>query len=251
MGSIYKRGNVYWIKYYRDGKPYRESSKSEKEGPAKRLLKRREGDIAMGRLPGIYFDRIKFDELAEDFLGDYAMNERKSLGAAQNHVNHLKEFFVGMKIVNITTPRIREYIEYRSMDREALERLKEEGKTESELAEILEVSPANISRALTVKNEKIRAKHGASRATINRELSGLKRMLNLGARQTPPKVDRVPYIPMLRENNTRKGFFEHGEFLALRESLPDHLKPFVSFAYKVGWRVSEISNLTWSQVDLA
>jgi len=25
MGSIYKRGKVYWIQYYRNGKPYLES----------------------------------------------------------------------------------------------------------------------------------------------------------------------------------------------------------------------------------
>jgi integrase len=79
----------------------------------------------------------------------------------------------------------------------------------------------------------------------------LKRILNLGARQTPPKVDRVPYIPMLKENNVRKGFFEHGDFLALRKALPDYLKGFVTFAYKTGWRASEIEGLTWAQVDLA
>ena len=39
MGSIYKRGEVYWVKYYRNGKPYRESTKSKKEADAKRLLK--------------------------------------------------------------------------------------------------------------------------------------------------------------------------------------------------------------------
>ena len=78
----------------------------------------------------------------------------------------------------------------------------------------------------------------------------MKRMLNLGAQQTPPKVDRVPFIPMLKENNVRKGFFEHGDFLALRDALPSYLRPFVTFAYKVGWRDTEIANLTWNQVNL-
>jgi integrase len=75
-------------------------------------------------------------------------------------------------------------------------------------------------------------------------------MLNLGAQQTPAKVDRVPYIPMLKENNIRKGFFEHADFLALRDALPSYLKGSVTFAYKVGWRVSEIAGLTWKHVDL-
>jgi len=92
---------------------------------------------------------------------------------------------------------------------------------------------------------------GAANASENRELAALKRLLNLGARQTPPKVDRVPYIPMLKENNVRKGFFEHGDFLALRKALPDYMQGFVTFAYKTGWRVSEIEGLTWAQVDLA
>ena len=62
--------------------------------------------------------------------------------------------------------------------------------------------------------------------------------------------DRVPYIPMLEENNVRKGFFEHAEFVSLRDALPSYLKGFVTFAYKTGWRVSEITGLTWNQVDL-
>jgi integrase len=55
---------------------------------------------------------------------------------------------------------------------------------------------------------------------------------------------------MLDENNVRKGYFEHGPFLALRSALPDYLKGFVTFAYKIGWRDTEISTLRWSQVDL-
>jgi integrase len=38
--------------------------------------------------------------------------------------------------------------------------------------------------------------------------------------------------------------------LALRNALPFYLKAFITFAYKTGWRVSEIINLTWNQVDL-
>lgn len=52
---------IYWIKYYHNGKPYRETTKSHKEADAKRLLKKREGEISEGKLPGIYFDRVKLD----------------------------------------------------------------------------------------------------------------------------------------------------------------------------------------------
>ncbi len=55
---------------------------------------------------------------------------------------------------------------------------------------------------------------------------------------------------MLRENNIRKGFFEHEEFLALCEALPDHRKPPVTFACHTGWGKQEILGLTWAKVDL-
>ena len=71
MGSLYKRGDIFWIKYYRNGKPYRESSHTDMITKAERLLKKREGEIAEGKLPGIYFDKVRFDDLAKDFLTDY------------------------------------------------------------------------------------------------------------------------------------------------------------------------------------
>jgi len=37
---------------------------------------------------------------------------------------------------------------------------------------------------------------------------------------------------MLQENNAQKGFFEHGQFLALKDCLPDHLKGFIAYGYK-------------------
>jgi integrase len=207
MGYIYKRGAVFWIQYYKQGKRYAESTKSLKEADAKRLLKKREGEIADGKTPGVYFDRIKFNDLCDDFLDDYRVNSKKSLDRAERSVKHLKDSFDGVKVTYITSPRINAYIQKR-------------------------------------------IEEGAENATVNRELAALKRLLRMGARQTPPKVDRVPYIPMLKENNVRKGFFEHGDFMKLRKALPEYLKDFVTFAYKTGWRMSEITSLTWAQVDL-
>ncbi|MGD9083229.1 MAG: tyrosine-type recombinase/integrase [Desulfobacterales bacterium] len=37
--------------------------------------------------------------------------------------------------------------------------------------------------------------------------------------------------------------------MALRDKLPDYLKGFLTFAYKTGWRMSGIWDLTWNQVD--
>lgn len=231
MGMIYKRGRTFWIKYYRNGKPYRESTRSKKEADAKRLLKRREGEISQGKLPGVYFDKVRFDELAEGFLQDYRINQRKSLVRAELSVGHLKQAFEGFRVPDITTPRIGAYIEGR---------MKWTCDDCNKQFDAQDSCPFCNSENL---------KPGAANATINRELAALKRMLNLGAQQTPAKVDRVPYIPMLKENNVRKGFFEHGEYLALRDALPDYLKGFITFGYHTGWRVSEIGGLTWAQVD--
>ncbi len=206
MGSLYKRGNTWWLKYFRNGKPYRESSETDKKMVAKKILERKEGDIAQGKVLGIQFDKISFDQLAEEFLTEYRINARKSLIRAERSVGHLKGHFAGYKVSCINSPAINACIK---------SRLEEE----------------------------------AANGTINRELSALKRMLNLGARHTPPIVDRVPHIPMLKESNIRKGFFEHSEFIALRNALPPFLKGFVTFGYKTGWRISEITSITWAQVD--
>lgn len=64
------------------------------------------------------------------------------------------------------------------------------------------------------------------------------------------KLSHRPYLPMLRENNVRTGFFEPNEFLGLAKVLPIYLRPMVTFAYYTGWRKREILGLKWNQVDL-
>lgn len=107
---------------------------------------------------------------------------------------------------------------------------------------------ASINRSHVMKYISLRQKEEASAASINRELSIVKRCYSLGVENgkviTPPKFGLLP------EHNARSGFFEPHQFTALLRQLSEPLKPMVTFAYITGWRIpSEVLPLEWRQVD--
>ena len=95
-----------------------------------------------------------------------------------------------------------------------------------------------------------RLKDDAKPATINRSLALLKHALRLGTQATPPKLQRVPHIEMLHEDNTRRGFFEEGHYDSLLPELPAYLRPLLIAGYWTGCRRGELLGLRWEQVDL-
>ena len=112
-----------------------------------------------------------------------------------------------------------------------------------------------LDRAIDITPDRVsayvreRQREEAANGSINRELAALKRAFTLATRAG--KMNSAPYIPLLEENNSRRGFLDHGGFLAVREGLPKHLKGPVTFLYLSGWRVSEMRTLEWRDVDLA
>lgn len=38
----------------------------------------RDGEIAQGKVPGVHFDKVKYDELSTDLLTDYRIKEKKA-----------------------------------------------------------------------------------------------------------------------------------------------------------------------------
>lgn len=128
MGSIYRRTVVdeesgkrvaigpFWIKYYRNGRPFRESTATLDKGEARRKLKRREGEVADGRFRGIRVERTKFEELAEDLRADYVINKKKTLRRVNELVAHLEIAFRGCRAVEITSDRIQAYIAQRQAE---------------------------------------------------------------------------------------------------------------------------------------
>jgi integrase len=108
----------------------------------------------------------------------------------------------------------------------------------------------HITTDMAQKYIEKRQKEGMSNASINRELAALKRMFRLATQCTPPKVSAIPYVPSLKENNIRKGFYEGEDFRRLLAVLPEYLRPVALFGYETGWRKEEILKLKWDRIDL-
>lgn len=265
--NIYKQkgSKNYWIKYYRDGRPFRESSGSEKESDARRMLALREGDIARGLPVTPRMGRVRFEEVMEDQKNDYRINHRKSLKDLERRCDkHLIPFFGGKKASSITTADVREFIVARQAgeaSREEINReLAELETSHNSAVEKILHNPKRLSRRDLRKElgalkrsyqlavSETRKKAGASNGEINRELTALKRAFVLAVQAG--KLLAKPYIPMLAENNVRTGFFERAQLESVLKFLPEHVKPVAHFAYLTGWRTpSEILPLQWRQVD--
>jgi integrase len=107
------------------------------------------------------------------------------------------------------------------------------------------ITPADIRRYILRRQDE-----GAKNATINREPSVLKRAFTLAV--AAGALPSQPRIPLLREDNVRRGFFEAAEYEAVRRRLPPDLADLVSFLYTTGWRWrSEAARLRWANVSFA
>jgi integrase len=87
-------------------------------------------------------------------------------------------------------------------------------------------------------------------ASVNRELSILRRAYQLGYARKPQLVTRIPPMKKLGENNVRKGFISPEQYRALMAELPEHLRGITCVAYHVANRKGELFHLEWSDVEL-
>ena len=178
-----------------------------------------EGDIAHGLPVNPKLNRIRFDEAADDLKTEYAVNGRRSADELERRIRlHLLPCFGGRRLAAITTADVNAFILKRQKD------------------------------VMVVGEGDERQERRYSNGEINRELTTLKRILNL-ARQNG-KLMHVPHVPMLKERNVRTGFFEREQVERILAHLPSAIRPAVQFAYITGWRIpSEVLKLQWRHVD--
>ncbi len=214
QGRIFLRGSVYWVAYYHRGKEVRESSKSERESDAQRLLRERLRTAGTTVFTDPKVERVTFDELAESYLRDYRINGKRSLRDAERSARQLGTFFGGMRGCDIDAERIEAYKDARLAER----------------------SPAGTP---------IRP------ATVNGELAALRRMFSL-ASKTRPGFRHRPHVALLAENNIREGFADpalFGEIVRELRNRDADVADVAEFAYGAAWRRGEVLTLQWSDVE--
>jgi integrase len=114
MGELRQRGRIWWIRYYRDGRRFEESAKTDKYEKARDLLRDREGDIAKGVPFSPAMARLKFDAAMADLETEYTVNKRDSLEHLKRRIKlHLKPWFSGRRMASIRMADITAYVEHR------------------------------------------------------------------------------------------------------------------------------------------
>lgn len=108
-GSLYKRGNTWWIDYSFRGERHRESSGSTTKKVAKKLLQKRMKEMADGG-PMVDEESVTLSDLKDVVVTDYKVNGKKSLPRMKQAFAHLEGYFGKARAVDLTTDRVKRYI---------------------------------------------------------------------------------------------------------------------------------------------
>src|SRR5215471_11655631 len=109
MGSLFRRGRIWWITYNRQGRQFRESSGSAERADAIRLLQRR----TSANLPA---SRVTVDHLLNLVVDDYIANQKRSISDLKMRVDvHLRPALGKMRADQLSTHAIQDYIEARRL----------------------------------------------------------------------------------------------------------------------------------------
>jgi len=220
LGRVFKRpgSRFWWLEYFHAGRRFRESSESESEQVATKLLKKRLAESGQGKVVGPAEEKVRFEDMTDAVLNEYKLKGYRSLEAVEIHIRKLRTCFGDSHAT--TKSKSPEHKGDRAID----------------------ITADRIQAFMLARQNQ-----GAANATINRETSVLRHAFNLMVKAE--RLSRVPHIPKLEEAPPRQGFVEPDEFDRLHEMLPSHLKDPVRFLYLTAWRKSEMTSIEWRDVE--
>lgn len=114
-GSIYRRGNIWWVQMYVDGKPVIQSSKSEKKSDAVKLRNRLLARKERGELSGGSVNTVLIGELLDDVLKSDIQPSTKYVWGKVIEKN-IRPFFGKLKAQRLSTEMMERYREKRKSE---------------------------------------------------------------------------------------------------------------------------------------
>jgi integrase len=231
-GSIYQRGDTWWIQWRDHAGRHRQSAKTTSKKLAERLLRKRLAESDAGDPAPDVRKTTTLAVLCEMVLADYRANGRSSVKDAERASKHLK------RVLGEATPA--EEIDEATVTAYIATRLAEPIIRKERV--LLPGAKRKTSRPVQVGTFKP--------ATVNRELAFLRRAFRLAVRSR--RLPRRPDFSTLRENNVRKGFVEREQLEEILARFPaPHLQRIIRTAYITGWRMrSELFTRRRHHADL-
>jgi len=228
--GIYKRGNIYWIRYADlSGKMVFESSHSTKFKDAEDLLIKQKKLIQEGKQPEIKkkIPNMTFMELAVEYC-KWAERQR-AYQQKVDLINQLVDTFGNYPLRYFTTRLLEQY---------QTDRLQKGKRTFK----------------IKVGNKYVEKETPNKPATINRHIATIKHMFTKAVDWEYVEEDvlkRVRKVKQLEENNRRLRYLSREECQSLISHCDKHLRPLVITAINTGIREGEIFDLRWDKhVDL-
>ena len=220
--GLYKRkdSRFWWMDYTAKGEQRCESTKTSSKELAKKIWKKREAEIALGRFqvgwPG---ERMTFAELCEEFSHSHSSTlSPKGQENHQNFIKHLRAYFGDRRLTEIDERTVVEYRNYRRRQ------------------------PLTWNPKRTVKG-----------ATVNREVAFLHCIFQLALRRKyigENPTAGVKHFDERRERPSKRMLTVEEEHRIL-EAAPPHLRVAIVLLVQTGGRTySEGLSLRWDQVDL-
>lgn len=209
--AIMFKGGKWYIDYRVNGRRIRECIGHSKR-LAERALAARKGEIVQGRFNFAQRKRSpRLEQAADEYL-EWAKQNTRSARSVEVHLLPLKAYFRGKTLRELTPWLIERY-----------------------------------------KHDRLAAKvheKALRPTTINRELSCLRRCLNLQIKWGKAEDNPVSKVKFFPEDGRRERILSPAEIQKLVETCTEHSRPFVMLALNTGMRLGEILGLTWDQVDL-
>lgn len=209
--GIYKRGNVYWIRYVGlDGRMRLESSGSKKLREAQVLLTTRKNAVLEGKAPEVKkIANYSFRDLAKKYT-EWMSVRHKSANLKGYLIGQLLEKFANLPLRRITPAILTEF------QTDYLNR----GLKNSSVNKKVLLFKAMISWA-------------TENGMVERDIS-----------------DKLKKVKALKDDSKRLRFLTVEESKALVDACEPYFRPVVIMALTTGMRKREILNLRWDQVDL-